>query len=186
MRDLDIRTALDQQLLGEHPPDDTLIFHEFGVAHGAARVDIGVVNGSMEGFEIKSDRDTLRRLPAQVEAYNRVFDKVWIVVSGKHVGRLSNVVPRWWGVRHARETPEGVEIKIKRQAKLNPKRQPLALAQLLWREELLEALTELGLEHGMLSKPKRALQLTLAEAVEIDELARIVRDAIKRRDWRSG
>jgi hypothetical protein len=102
------------------------------------------------------------------------------------VARLSEVVPRWWGIRHACEGPDGVEIKVKRQAKPNPKRQPLALAQLLWRDELLEALTELGLKHGMLSKPKRALQLTLTEAVELDELARIVRDAIKRREWRSG
>lgn len=186
MRDFDIRTALDAQLIIEHPPDATLIFHEFGVAHGAARVDIGLVNGSLEGFEIKSDRDTLRRLPAQVEAYNRVFDRVWIVVSGRHVDRLADIVPRWWGVRQASNGSEGVEIKIIREAKLNPRRQPLALAQLLWRDELLGALTELGLETKMLSKPKRALQETLADAVELDDLARIVRDAIKRRDWRSG
>lgn len=186
MRDLDIRTALDAQLGVEHPPEDTLIFHEFGVAHGAARVDIGVVNGSLEGFEIKSDRDTLRRLPAQVAAYNRVFDRVWIVVSGKHVGRLSGVVPAWWGVRHACDGPDGVEIRIKRQAKLNPKREPLAVAQLLWRDELLVALTGLGLELGMRSKPKRAMQQTLAGAVDLDELASLVREAIKRRDWRSG
>lgn len=184
MRDLDIRTALDAQLLAEHPPDDTLIFHEFGVAHGAARIDIGLVNGSLEGFEIKSDRDTLRRLPAQVEAYNRVFDRVWIVVSGKHVDRLEDVVPRWWGVRHACHGPNGIEIKIRRKAKLNPRRQPIALAQLLWRNELLVALAELDIDHGMLSKPKRVLQQTLVDAVELDELARIVCDAIKRRDWR--
>jgi hypothetical protein len=185
MRDRDIRTALHAQLRTEHPVADTWIFDEFGLAHGAARVDIGLVNGSLEGYEIKSERDTLRRLPAQITAYNRVFDRVVIVASGLHVARLVELVPSWWGVRVAVESSAGISIDVTRTAALNPAREPLALAQLLWRDELLEALRLLDRDHGVLSKPKRVLQQTLVTAVDLEDLAAIVRERLKSRDWRS-
>jgi hypothetical protein len=185
MRDRDIREALDAQLRRQHSTCDTWIFHEFGVAHGASRVDIGLVNGSLEGFEIKSERDTLRRLPAQTVAYNRVFDRVAIVASGKHVDRLLAEVPAWWGVMQAVDTPTGVTIEVYREGSDNPQRDPLSITQLLWRDELVTALEARGLLDGVRSKPKRALQQALADGVELDELSGIVREALKRRDWRS-
>ena len=39
------------------------IFEEFRVQHGMARIDFAVINSIMHGFEIKSDLDTLERLP---------------------------------------------------------------------------------------------------------------------------
>jgi hypothetical protein len=185
MRDRDIRDALHAQLLDEHPVDDTWIFDEFGVAHGAARVDIGLVNGSLEGFEIKSERDTLRRLPAQIIAYNRVFDRVSAVASGKHVDRLVELVPSWWGIRVAIQDGATIRIELKRSAQSNPAREPLALAELLWRDELIEILTELDLNEGLMSKPKRILQNTLVDAVDMEELSELVRTKLKQRDWRS-
>lgn len=184
MRDRDIRDSLDAELRRLHPPSDTLIFHEFGVAHGASRVDVGLVNGSLEGFEIKSERDTLRRLPSQIEAYNRVFDRVSVVASGKHVDRLIEQVPAWWGVMQAVETADGVVIETRRPAEDNPSLDPLGLAELLWRDELVAALAERGLLDGVRSKPKRVLQRTLADALTLPELATLVRDTLKQRDWR--
>lgn len=185
MRDRDIRTALHVQLRGEHPPHDTWIFNEFGVAHGAARVDIGLVNGSLEGFEIKSEHDTLRRLPAQITAYNRVFDRVSAVASGNHVDQLVQLVPAWWGIRVAIKDGATIRIEVQREAQLNPGREPLALAELLWRDELLEILGELGLSQGLRSKPKRVLQRALVGATDLDALAELVRGKLKDRDWRS-
>jgi hypothetical protein len=185
MRDRDIRTALYAQLRGEHPPDDTWIFNEFGVAHGAARVDIGLVNGSLEGYEIKSEHDTLRRLPAQVTAYNRVFDRVSAVASGNHVDRLVQLVPSWWGIRVAVKDGPDIRIDVKRKAQLNPAREPLALAELLWRDELLEVLGRMSLSQGLMSKPKRVLQRALVDATDLDQLAELVRNKLKSRDWRS-
>jgi len=36
---------------------------------GASRIDRAVVNGSVHGYEIKSETDDLTRLPAQARAY---------------------------------------------------------------------------------------------------------------------
>lgn len=185
MRDRDIRAVLDADLRRLHPPDDTVIYHEFGVAHGASRIDIGLVNGSLEGFEIKSDQDTLRRLPAQVEAYNRVFDRVTIVASGSHVDRLFDIVPPWWGVQRAVEGHSGVEIHDVRPGAPNPDRDAAGLAQLLWRDELIAALEDLDVLDGNRSKPKRALQDVLTGILPLDDVAALVRCALKSRDWRS-
>lgn len=35
-----------------------------------ARLDTGVVNGQLVGYDIKSDHDNLDRLPGQMEVYN--------------------------------------------------------------------------------------------------------------------
>lgn len=186
MRDRDIRTALKSQLAADRLPDDTWIFDEFGVAHGASRVDICLVNGLLEGIEIKSDRDTLRRLPAQVEAYNRVFDRVVIVASGSHVDRLTEIVPEWWGISRAEQGTAGIEIEELRSSDVNPHRDPVALAQLLWRDELIEALNKCGAAEGLRSKSKPVLQAALVNSVGLEALSDIVRDALKCRDWRSG
>jgi hypothetical protein len=54
-----IREALKRHLNHLHAGDAKLrIIEELGVEHGAARIDIAVINGVLHGYEIKSDRDT--------------------------------------------------------------------------------------------------------------------------------
>src|ERR1700735_5066660 len=99
MRDLDIRRELRQQISRVHTGDpDTLVVEELGLCQGLARVDVAVINGSIHGYEIKSDQDTLSRLPAQAVTYNRVLDFVTIVVGSCHVQRIRQSIPRWWGL----------------------------------------------------------------------------------------
>src|ERR1700722_14688560 len=62
-RDSDIRRVLLAdlyQIYGDKEQD--LIVEEFGC--NSARTDIAVINGSLHAFEIKSDSDTLDRLPS--------------------------------------------------------------------------------------------------------------------------
>ena len=74
--DLIIREALRIKIQDDHKTDPALIIEELGVNHGSARADIAAVNGILHCYEIKSDRDTLLRLPGQIKAYNAVFDQV--------------------------------------------------------------------------------------------------------------
>jgi hypothetical protein len=102
MRDIDVRQALWRKVLADHIRDPrTRVVSELGVAYGEARVDIAVVNGRLHGFEIKSDSGTLVRLPSQIEAYNRVFDRVTLVAGRKHIDGLTALIPDWWGVKIA-------------------------------------------------------------------------------------
>jgi hypothetical protein len=81
MNDRRVRTAILRRLSARFSKDpNTLILEEFGIGNGSARVDIAVVNGRIHGFELKSDNDTLDRLPHQVSAFSSVFDRVTLVV----------------------------------------------------------------------------------------------------------
>lgn len=187
MREIDIRLALFDAVRREHGHDpDTLVIEELGLCEGAARVDFAVVNGQVHGFEIKSAQDTLTRLPGQSEIYSRVLDRVTVVVDEKHLIKSKALVPKWWGVLVA-TTDRGGDVVLRkvRIARNNPKPEPYAQAQLLWRSEALEELVSRSLASGLRSKPRREIWERLATSVPQDEVAAIVRSRLKSRSgWR--
>lgn len=187
MRDGDIRAALYARLAREHPPGSgTTVVDELGLC-GAVRVDVAVVNGSLSAYELKSDRDTLRRLPLQVEVYSQVFDHATLVVGERHHAhaRWHDCVPDWWGVLVASESRGRVTLEMDRVGEANDCIDRVALAQLLWRDEVLAALRERGLDKGMRGKPRHLLSERLAHALDTSELRALVRTQLKTREgWR--
>jgi len=86
MREVDVRRALNKEIPKFFPDDsDTLVIDELGICQGLARIDVAVINGSIHGFEIKSESDNHERLPSQLEVYNRVLETMTIVSAGKYV-----------------------------------------------------------------------------------------------------
>lgn len=74
--------------------EDSVVLNEYTVDNFSRRVDIAVLrNNKFYGFEIKSDLDTLKRLKGQVDKYLDFFDKVIVVVSGKHLGKALEMLP---------------------------------------------------------------------------------------------
>lgn len=182
--DHQLRALLKEHLRERVTSQDRLV-DEFQLAYGAVRADLALVNGHLEGFEIKAGKDTLTRLPRQVEAYNKVFEFSWVVTTKAHLPEVRQVVPSEWGLLVAHSTESGSTLKHVRAAKRNTKREGDHLARLLWREELLAKLQELGLSKGLKTKPKVALFAALASALPVDELADYVRNCLKIRvDWR--
>jgi hypothetical protein len=47
------------------------------------------------GYELKSERDTLERLPLQARIYSRVFDRVTLVTGLRHAGAAEDRIPGW-------------------------------------------------------------------------------------------
>jgi len=188
MNDADIRIATKQALFVEHMGDaETVIFEELGVQHGLSRIDLAVVNGELQGFELKSDSDTLARLPEQVVSYGRVFDRVTLVVGERHLRRAVEVVPDWWGVRLARTESDKLEFTDLKHAMRNPSPDPASIVALLWRAEALNFLGELGVVAGLRSKGRREIYSRLVAEANLDLLCDRVRTCLRqRRDWRSG
>lgn len=186
-RDIDIRNVLHIELDHEYGHDpETLILDELGLCQGEARVDIAVVNGAIHGFEIKSESDTLERLPNQVDIYGKVLDTVTIVAAGRHLEGIYDLIPEWWGVYQAYSYEyKIVELKEIRQSQLNPQIDPYSLVQLLWREEALKLLKELGFAKGYASKGRREIWERLADCLPINILKNHVRSILKsRKNWR--
>ncbi len=187
LRDYEIRQALRSKLHSIHSDEpDTAIIDELSLCQGDARIDVAVVNGSLSGYEIKSDRDTLARLPNQLAAYELCFDTMTMVVGKKYVAKCVDVLPQWWGIWEAVPTEHGVSFSCRREPIPNTKITPERVVQLLWKNELREALEECGITSPAKAS-RRELWANLIAAVPNNELFRIVRSRIRARgDWRSG
>jgi len=188
MRDIDIRRALLSEMVRLYRGEpDTRIVEELGLCQGIARIDIAAVNGSVHGYEIKSEYDTLARLPSQANIYSRALDFVTIVTAQSHADKISDLVPDWWGIWIAVKDDGNLRLEVSRESEPNPEINPFAVAQLLWRDEALQALIDRGLATGLRSKPRGELWHRLASDLTVDDLRDIVRERLKRRgaDWRS-
>lgn len=186
MRDEAIRSALLAELRRAVEADpEALIVEELGLCEGTARVDVAVIGAALAGYEIKSDRDTLARLPGQIEIYNRTFDLVTVVAAGAHVEKVSRLVPGWYGITEAREEAGAVSLATLRPTEPNPEIDPFAVVQLLWRDESLNLLREFGIERGVKSKGREEIWRRLAGAKPPEEICRLVREGLRRRqNWR--
>ncbi len=177
--DQDIRRVLINQLDSQGGVDGecTKIIQELGVNYGANRIDVAVLGvDGFCGYEIKSDRDDLSRLPEQVKAYNAVFDAMYLVIGMRSILQAIELIPDWWGITLAKTNVNGRLVLITiRQAHRNHDIQSLAIAQLLWREEALACLEYLGSAQGFRSKTRLVIHEHLAKRMGLRTLQDIVR-----------
>ena len=187
MNDLEIRQNFHRKKLRrQHAQKDTLVIDELGLNHGKCRADIAVVNGNLIGYEIKSNKDSLRRLKKQIKSYSAVFDKVFIVVGDRYINSIQRHIPKWWGVIVSMRGSKGaVNFEMIRKAQKNKSIEPISIAQLLWRDEAAEILSQKKLPPKILRQPRDVLYEQLAVLLTANELRKIVRDYLKkRRNWR--
>ncbi len=155
---------------------------ELWVPRSNERADIAVIGRSMDGFEIKTERDTLKRLPRQMVAYGRLFDRCTAVVAERHRQDAEAMLPNWWGIT-AVHIDGAVTFNTVRKPRSNPAVDPEILVRLLWREEVMHALVALG------CKPDRqasrgSLWAELLRSASLRQLRSAVRTALLHRDHR--
>lgn len=187
--DPELRNAVKHSLLAPLCKDPTtLVIEELGLRHGAGRIDIAVVNGDLHGYELKSDHDTLRRLPRQVGVYNSVLDRITLVVTQHHFPQATQMIPSWWDVLLAESAPAGdITFRTIRAGGKNPNISALAVAKLLWRDEALGLLEAHGAAEGLRSKPRRIIYGHLVELLDLHQIRTYVRNQLRaRKDWRFG
>ena len=186
-KDLHLRTAVIKNLTAIYRNDpQTLIVEEMSVREGRSRIDVAVVNGTLDGFELKSDRDRLDRLARQSEIYGAVFDRMTLVVGPRHERQAARMIPDWWGCRTDRAAGRR-KTRFAHDPAAPDESSPdaLAIAELLWRDEALSVLIELGHASGVLSKPRTHIHRRLAEVSDLAFLQYRVRDRLRHRaDWR--
>lgn len=174
-----VRTALRQRVLAE-TTGATDAVDEFWVPSSHVRADLAVIGRCMDGFEIKTERDTLRRLPRQVEAYSRLFDRCTAVVAEKHADPVVGMLPDWWGITTVHVNGSVMFNKV-REPRANRHVDPEIIVRLLWREEVLLTLVTLGVEPDPKAS-RHTLWHTLLNSVSLVQLRRAVRLALINRD----
>ncbi|MGG0670244.1 sce7726 family protein [Lederbergia citrisecunda] len=184
LNEVKVRALLTNELTSIYANcDNTRIINELGLDFGAARVDVAVVNGILHGYEIKSDLDTLARLPRQIEYYNRAFERMTIVVSRKYLSATENLVPKWWGIKVI-SADQSKLVNVRKGRKVSCQ-DPEIILKLLWKKELEGLIDHLGLPKSLKKMRKKQLLALLQEKADFKLIKEYVYLTLKTRDnWR--
>jgi hypothetical protein len=185
--DSDIRSALHAKRLRRAKSDpDTLVIDELGLAHAKCRIDVAVINGCIHGYEIKSAKDTLDRFVNQIDTYRQTLQKLTIVAAPKHVAGIMSHAPEWCGVIEAELGPRGgISFQVLRNATANPEIDPVMMAHLLWRNEVIDLLGQAGYAPKDLRRPRKQLYEMLCEVMTLREITASIRAfMVQRQTWR--
>jgi hypothetical protein len=174
-----VRDRLCREMLARSN-DRQLAAFEFWIPRTYERADLVVIGAEIESFEIKTDRDTLRRLPRQVIAYGRIFDRCTAVIAERHADAALQMLPEWWGLSIFQSDPAFAFTRL-RKARTNSDVDAELLVRLLWRQEAYAALVSLGLEVDARAS-RHSLWRALLEATSLAQLSRLVRRTLLDRD----
>ena len=185
-REQDIRAAIMHQILYTTPV--TNVFHEFVLGWGVKRIDIAIINQEHTvGYEIKSDLDTIKRLPEQSAYFEKFFDYCYLVVSPKHLEKSLTIIPPEWGIYIAQmQLNNVVDLNQLREASLSKNLNAKTMLGVIWKQELLEIL---GLKIAVDWRTRKLtcndLREKIIELFSIDEIRDRVRYQLTHRDsWR--
>lgn len=154
---------------------------ELGICRGQVFIDVTVVNGLLHGYEIKSDRDNLRRLAGQVALYGRVLDRATLVVGTRFADEAEGLIPSWWEILIASGQGVGVELRQRRRGRRNPARDCRALVELIWLEDAIALLEAREAARGYRRRSRREVWDRVCEIYGLDEVADAVRTKLKAR-----
>jgi hypothetical protein len=156
------------------------VVDEFWVPRSNERADLAVIGTHIDGFEIKTERDTLRRLPRQASAYARLFDRCIAVVAARHHDAAAELLPAWWGLTTVSVNGCVTFVDV-RPARPNPAVDPETLVRLLWRDEAMAALARIGGRPDP-GASRASLWAQLLAVASLGQLRAAVRHALLTRD----
>lgn len=186
MSDSEIRRDIQSRLASAGwMASGAILVEELEVESGRARIDMALISRRLIGIEIKGPRDTLRRLPRQIEHYSNCFDHVVLVVDERLAMSAASIVPEWWGIVTVNRDAAIQRYEFTRMPKRNPGVRVGSVLSLLWRNEI----ETLWHKHTTLPIPLRASRRSLRAALlESSAAAALRRDALdmlkSRKDWR--
>jgi len=182
LKDAEIRGKLRRLLAQSFQGTEFVVTEELGLDHGMNRIDVAVVGATdFYGFEIKSDVDSLKRLPSQAQAYSLVLDYSSLVVTARHCDEASTMIPQWWGLYLAEPDPFSGRVRIRclRIPQRNPDIDLPSLLKTLWKDDCLELLALKGEPKGWKSSAKWHLRKRLGEICRLDEVRNFSRSKLK-------
>ncbi len=98
----------------------------------AVRADVVLCDAnSLRCYEIKTEKDTLSRLPKQLDSYLRHTDYVTVVAATKHINAVLSRVPPYVGIYELTSFSGSVEVRVVREAAGSPLTDATAMLSLL-------------------------------------------------------
>lgn len=180
MKDPEIRELLLQHLAKKRGYRHHSIFEEVPVAGGLARADLVVTGEAIECFEIKSERDSLKRLQEQGYYYQKAFEKVTLVLASKHVAAAQLIAPEWWGII---EVNESGELKRRKAGKKNPSLDGFGMLSLLNSAEVRSGLKLQLAMQGLSRMTSQELKKTATDNLTVKDIRNLVQHIFESRKW---
>lgn len=186
MKDIDIRNSLKKSILNKHINDvNSIVVDEFNISLGKVRVDVAVVNGILHAYEIKSEKDNLKRLKNQIQEYNSFFEYITVVTCDRYLTKVLESLPLHCGILKAERKADLIKFVNVRTAKKNKSIKKISLTQVLWKEEMLEILESKDYKKSFKSKSKALLCEMICNLLTEKELLQIVKTKLKSRaNWK--
>ncbi|MEB5838798.1 sce7726 family protein [Pantoea dispersa] len=124
----------NELFLKKHKKNTATMVSEFRV--GSAKADCAIFNGKTTCYEIKTEFDTLKRLPEQISEYAKLFDEIYIVASRNHIDRIVDITPSHIGIIEL--TEKGFLRDFRTASLINTPIDPVLMTQSLRRSEYVE------------------------------------------------
>lgn len=132
---------IDKVVVGRHSINTATPIQEFRV--GSSLADLVVLNGTSTVYEIKSERDTFKRLASQITNYSKVFERTYVVTSTTKLHSLEQDLPEHVGVI---TLTRDYTLQTVREATTNWElMDPIAISRTMTIPEACTALEHLGL-----------------------------------------
>lgn len=152
---------------------------------GLSRTDaLGVIDGQLIGFEIKSDHDTYARLKRQTADYDELCDVNYLVIGKSHRKQADQHIPKHWGIICVYEEGmgDGIIVEIDQIPGINPNVKLARQLDLLWRPEL--ALLQKWNEMPKYQRQSKAfVREKILERIQEETLKRQITDLLFERDY---
>lgn len=177
--DTEIRTAFKEKF---NKYKDVPLLEEVELIKGKSRVDLIHFGKFITGFEIKSDKDTLKRLSTQTDTYNKSLEKIVLICGSVHTKDVLNTIPSWWGVTEAKTVKNRINFREVRQARVSPLFHHTFLLELLWKSELESILKSYGFTK-LNSKTKYQLKNLIKDVAPYAELKKSIIDSLNFREY---
>ncbi len=180
INDREIRDKLLENLRSDK--NNIKIINELDL-HGAV-VDIAAIDKKyFRGYEIKSDRDNLLRLPIQMQVYDYVFDKITIVVGESKFLEVNKIVPNFWGIIVAHNMNDEIFLKEIRKPKFNEHISKNWLSRKLWKSDIVNILRAKNLYKGKSKYDRGDLLNILMGNMGLNELRYYIRNILIKRAY---
>ena len=174
MKDKEIRKILIEYLKASG--NEIRIYQEKTI--GTSVCDIMAVTDILTGYEIKSASDNYVRLGSQVVAYDRYFDRNFVVCGKSHIRSVGDRIPDYWGILCISEN----EVQLIREAKMNDRVDRRRQLSVLWKLELKNLLIKNNLP-VYAQKEKGYIADRLAESVDSKLLGAQIAYELMHRDY---
>jgi hypothetical protein len=119
------------------------IMQELHVHRSRAIADVVTLRMEPHCYEIKGDGDKINRILEQGRFYEKSFRRITVVTTDKHLKKVANIAPPFWGIMVARiDSQEMLTINSIRRTKINPNFDVDMALQTLWKSEIIELLPD--------------------------------------------